>query len=181
MSNEERQMQEFLKGIDDQLGNNNYFNFDNETVAAFIQKDKDIKDAIKKHEAQKRAEEQHLKDIAQGAFYTHDEMKRAWEKDKDGTTKFLENTSKELNRNIEREKVLATVRTKSKQLEYLEDLRETDRKKLIEEKAARTTAALVEDNEAIAAHDKKIKEIVSRLDFYNEQIEALNNSEGKNT
>ena len=181
MSNEERQMQEFLKGIDDQLRNNNYFNFDNETAAAFIQNDKEVKDAIKKHEAQKRAEEQHLKDIAQGAFYTHDEMKRAWEKDKDGTTKLLENIQKELNRNIEIEKALATVRTKSKQLEYLEDLRETDRKKLIEEKAARTTAALVEDNEAIAAHDKKIKEIVSRLDFYNEQIEALNNSEGKNT
>ena len=181
MSNEERQMQEFLKGIDDQLRNDNYFNFDNETVAAFIQEEKAIKDAVKANEARKRAEEQHLKDIAQGALYTRMETERAWKKDKDGTTKFLENIQKEININLEKEKALATVRTKSKQLEYLEDLRETDRKKLIEEKAARTTAALVDDNEAIAAHNKQIKEIESRLDFYNEQIEALNNSEGKNT
>lgn len=162
----------FLQGVKGQF--DKPLVFDGAALLETMKKEEQIRTNTNLREAQKAADKKHLEDIAKGALYTRNEIGQGFNKDPQGTNIFMEHIKLQMRGSLQREAQFERMpREKSKQIKDLEELYEIDYSQLIEAKADRTKASILEDTKAVEDLDKEVKTIEGRLEQYTNQLNEL--------
>lgn len=172
MSREEGEKRAFFEEIDRKAPTQ--IRFDTNEFLETMKRADQIKESTRQYEAAKAADKRHLEDIAKGALYTRNEIGQGFNKDPQGTNIFMEHIKLQMRGSLQREAQFERMpREKSKQIKDLEELYEIDYSQLIEAKADRTKASILEDTKAVEDLDKEVKTIEGRLEQYTNQLNEL--------
>ena len=178
MSRAERELKAFLEEMDRRAPEQIRFNT-NDFVEAW-NKENEIKTTVKAYEAAEAAKKAHLEKIRTNPIEASNSLHQAFEKSKnDGSLqKWMEGIDKHCKESIRREQAaLQMPKKRSASYEHFEDLYDIDHTKLLEAKAERTKATLIDDHEKVEALNKEIKTIEERISFYEEQMKILTDEE----
>ena len=174
MSSEERAQRAWVEDVNRRLSKP--LEIDGNALLETMNKADQSKANIKAYEAAKAAEKRHLEEIARNPAAFHDDIRNGFNKAAaEGALKaMLNQVNKQINANMRREQALIPRERKNKaRYDHLEELLDIDYKQLIEARAERTKAELIEDYEQVEELNKEIKSIEERMGFYNEQMKSL--------
>lgn len=162
----------FLQGVKDQFAKP--LVFDGAALLETIKKEEQIRKNTNLLEAQKAADKKHLEDIAKGALYTKNEIGQGFNKDPQGTNIFMEHLKLQMRGSLQGEARNERLpRDTRQQIKNLQELYEVDYSQLLEAKADRTKASILEDTKAVEDLDKEVKAIEGRLEQYTNQLNEL--------
>ena len=147
---------------------NHIFDISNETIDKFYKDQEERSKAVAAYQAKEELERERLKGISNNTINIGSKLDEKTEENK----AFLEYFNTQCKASIARERRFMP-KEKSKEVKNLEELAEYTNKKIIEEKALRTTAALIDDQESIIKHNTTIAELESNLQYYTDQITKL--------
>lgn len=172
----ERQMKAFNENIKKQFHDDKVDEFN--LLDDYTKKDAAMKAKIKEDEEKRKAEQQHLKDIANGLANVSDEFKKAFDNPEVKDT-LLSHVNKQIEKSNQEQhsiheaisKMSDVDRTES--MDNLENLIDIEQSKLATAEVAKEKAMDSGNIEEIRAADNAIKEINDRISFYQEQLERV--------
>ena len=168
MSREERELRAWLDGVNAQFSKPVII--DNDQAAAYLSEQDQIKRNNNIYEAKKAAETRKLDEIRKGTY-----KEPIFDTSNiDEAAEMLTHINKQIKARIRADKAYLTLPKKAREgYDHLEELHDIDFKQLMEAKAERTKAELLEDFETVEELNKDIKSIEERLSFYSEQMKAI--------
>lgn len=164
------ELKKFFDDIDEQLKRQScqVFNISDEAVSKYYKTQKEIKESIAAKEAREKKEQEKIIGIANNTITVDFGLDKKTEENK----AFLEYFESKMKASIARQQSFIP-KGKSKEVENLEELAEYTNKRINEEKALRTTAELINDQESIVKHTQTIVELESNRQYYTDQINKL--------
>lgn len=174
MSREEREKRAFFDEIDRKAPTQ--IRFDTSEFLETMKRADQIKESTRQYEAAKAAEKKHLEEVARNPAAFNAEIRAGFNKAaaEGGLKEMLGQIDKQIKANQRREQAYIPKPKKNKaSLDHLEELHDIDYRQLIEARAERTKAELIEDHEQVEELNKEIKGIEERLSFYSEQMKIL--------
>ena len=147
---------------------NHIFDIGNETIDKFYKDQEEISKSLAAKQAKEELEHERLKGIANNTINIGSKLDEKTEENK----AFLEYFNTKCKASIARQQSFIP-KGKSQEVKNLEELAEYTNKKIIEEKALRTTAELIDDQESITKHNITIAELESNRKYYTDQINIL--------
>lgn len=164
MSKEERAMRALLNDVNKRFSKP--YVIDNDKAAAYYKEQRQIEASIKTYQDKQEAEKRNLIEMSSKPVHI----------EKAAVQEMLDHVNKQIKANIRAEQAYLKFPQKDESYDHLEELHDMAYKQLIEAKAERTKAELLEDTENVEKLNQDIKDIEERLSFYSEQMKAI---EGK--
>ena len=164
MSKEERAMRACAKDVENQFSKP--FVIDNDKAAAYLKEQKQLEASLNYHMEKEAAEKRRL----------IEESNKPMHFEADAFRETLDQMDKQIKANIKAEQASLTLPKNNESYDHLEELYDIDHMQLMEAKAERSRAELLEDSETVEKLNKDIKDLEAQLSFYSEQMAAI---EGK--
>lgn len=160
----------FFDGLNKQFEQqqNHIFDIGDESIDKFYKDQEERSKAVAAYQEKEKLAYERLKGISNNTINIGSKLDEKTEENKS----FLEYFNTKCKASIAREQSFMP-KEKSKEVKNLEELAEYTNKKIIEEKALRTTAALIDDQESIIKHNITIAELENNRQYYTDQINKL--------
>lgn len=161
---------EFFKGLDQQIERNQFqLNLNNDSFKSFITEQEQKEKAILQKEKEEEQKKQQLKDIANNIY---NPLSGKLKEDTPENKAFHDYFNNQMQTSIENSQI-KFARENQQEIDSLKTLKDYTYKRIIEAKARRTTAEMIDDFEARTSATSEINELEKELSEYNERLNKL--------